>query len=179
MEGKRERRGIREDWEGRIERGRRSEGREYFPYPPLSELERRHSIMLCAKYNVILFFSVLLNVHKWYDMIWHDKYVKWYSEQRWNRKRKEERGKSTSCRMLCIDLSFVHIISHYIYLYLSVAYIIYHIYFLILYWGQVPCYLIKPQKCCSNFYFIQKIREILPYKTRKEDWYVRKLSIFQ
>lgn len=83
--------------------------------------------MSCDKYSVILFFNVLLNVDKWDDMIWHDKYVRWYSEWRWNRKRKEERGQSASYCMHCTNLSFVHIISHYIFLYLSLAYIIHHI----------------------------------------------------
>lgn len=40
------------------------EGREGFPYLLLSELERRHSVMSCLKYIVILFFTVLLNVDK-------------------------------------------------------------------------------------------------------------------
>ena len=52
--------------------------------------------------------------------------MRWYSEQGWNRKRKEE--KKRSYHKPCINLSCVHIISHYIYLY-HISYIIYHIIF--------------------------------------------------
>lgn len=49
--------------------------------------------------------------------------------EEWVMMERRKEGNKTSYRMLGINLWFVHIISHYIYLYRSIAYSLYHIIF--------------------------------------------------